>query len=35
MKSENNETGSYASIQLKDKDTNALKQIVELAKTAL
>ena len=35
MKSENNETGNYASIQLKDKDTNALKQIVELAKTAL
>ena len=35
LKSENNATGNYISLQLKDKDTNALKQIVELAKTAI
>lgn len=35
LKSENNETGNYVTLQLKDQDTNALKQIVELAKAAL
>lgn len=35
LKSESSEAGNSVSLQLKDKDTNALKQIVELAKTAL
>ena len=35
LKSESDGTSGFASLQLKDKDTNALKQIVELAKTAL
>ena len=35
LKSESSETGNYVTLQLKDQDTNALKQIVELAKAAL
>ena len=35
LKSESSEAGNYVTLQLKDQDTNALKQIVELAKAAL
>ena len=35
LKSESSEAGNHVSLQLKDRDTNALQQIVELAKDAL
>ena len=35
LKSESDGTNGFASLQLKDRDTNALQQIVELAKDAL